>query len=56
MFEYKVIRSKEIWIRSDDNSSRIEKIQKYLNDLGIEGWELIVVDNNIAIFKRKLKD
>ena len=56
MFEYKVIRSKEIWLGHEDNSSRIEEIQKYLNGLGIEGWELITIDNNIAIFKRKLKN
>lgn len=53
-FEYKVIRGKEIWIQHEGNQNRIEEIQKYLNDLGIEGWELIIVDNNIAIFKRKL--
>jgi hypothetical protein len=41
-------------MKHDDNQNRIEEIQKYLNDLGKEGWKLIIVDNNIAIFKRKL--
>lgn len=51
-FEYKVVRSKEIWLQYED--SQIEYTQKYLNTLGIEGWELIIVDSNMAIFKRKL--
>lgn len=35
-FEYKVIKSKEIWMQHEDNQNRIEEIQKYLNDLEIK--------------------
>jgi hypothetical protein len=37
--------------RTDPFESRSEK----LNKLGIDGWELVSVDNGIAYFKRELK-
>lgn len=47
-FEYKSVKS----LYTED----MEKLEAQLNDLGFQGWELVLYSNGVFIFKRSMGD
>lgn len=55
--EYQIFDRYEyyIWKPSDFVISKTEKLNKELNKIGIQGWELVTIKDGRYIFKRKLQ-